>query len=452
MKIKSLLTISCVLVYFFSISQSLAGASDPGVRGGAPGGGAPLPGMTANELALFDEGLLRALEIEATCDACEGGIFNSAGLGARFNGDQCTVCHSHPASGGSSPPRNPMFEVANRRGGRDPVPFFNTIDGPVREARFVFNPDGTRDGGVHNLFTVSGRADAPLCDIRPPNFAAQAANNNLVFRIPLQLFGLGLIEGIPDKTILANLSANRAEKDALGIKGKPNRNPNDGTISRFGWKAQNKSILIFSGEAYNVEMGVTNDVFPTPRDETANCLLNNFPNDVIRTAVDKFTDPRQVHPDYLLFKHFMAFLDAPQPIPLTARAQRGQTVFTSTGCALCHTAKMKTGDTFTPVTQFKDANLYSDLLLHKMGARLADNIIQGDAGPDEFRTTPLWGVGQRVFFMHDGRTKDLEEAIELHASSGTKDYAPSEANAVIARFARLSENDKQALLDFLRSL
>jgi CxxC motif-containing protein (DUF1111 family) len=90
--------------------------------------------------------------------------------------------------------------------------------------------------------------------------------------------------------------------------------------------------------------------------------------------------------------------------------------------------------------------LFSDLLVHHMGASLADGVSQGGAGPDEFRSAPLWGLGQRIFFLHDGRSRDLVEAIQQHASSG------SEANGVIQNFKRLSPQQQQDLLNFLRSL
>jgi len=100
----------------------------------------------------------------------------------------------------------------------------------------------------------------------------------------------------------------------------------------------------------------------------------------------------------------------------------------------------------------KSVRLFSDLLLHRMGPRLADDIVQGVAGPDEFRTAPLWGLGQRIFLLHDGRTTDLVEAIAAHASRGDGRFRPSEANAVIARFRALGSAKKQDLLNFLRSL
>jgi CxxC motif-containing protein (DUF1111 family) len=157
----------------------------------------------------------------------------------------------------------------------------------------------------------------------------------------------------------------------------------------------------------------------------------------------------------------MRLMDGPAPDPHpSASAQRGRVVFSEIGCAFCHTPTMQTyGQLSTPVLQDRPLNLFSDLLVHHMGTKLADNIIQGDAGPDEFRTVPLWGVGQRIFFLHDGRTSDLLEAILAHAATGDDQnleqdnaYPPSEATAVIAAFRRLSVKDRQAILDFLRSL
>jgi CxxC motif-containing protein (DUF1111 family) len=165
------------------------------------------------------------------------------GLSPTFNSNSCGSCHAQPATGGSSP-------ALNRRS-RRPV-----ADGTL---------SATVDGGVHDLFTISGRADAPGCEIAQPNFAQAEELNNIIFRIPTPLFGVGLIENIPDATIYANLAANAALKQSLGISGHPNVSGNDGTITRFGWKAQNKSVEMFAGEAYNVEMGVTNELFPDER-------------------------------------------------------------------------------------------------------------------------------------------------------------------------------------------
>src|SRR5436190_554 len=125
------------------------------------------------------------------------------------------------------------------------LPPFLTENGPVREARFVLNRDGTPDGGVHDLFVISGRADALGCNIKQPNFADELARDNVVFRIPTPLFGLGLVENVSDDDLQAALAPTKELKKSLGISGRFNRTGNDGTITRFGWKAQNKSLLIF---------------------------------------------------------------------------------------------------------------------------------------------------------------------------------------------------------------
>jgi len=461
-------------------------------------------------LALFNSAKVSFEELEATCEGCnelpEGTPqdpflivkTNSAGLGARLNADSCFVCHSQPASGGSGgflvpnpqdplsrqrTPENPSFDlIPHRKGATNRVPSFITRFGPIREARFIRNADGTPDGGVHNLYTIVGRTDDPsipgcTASVLPqPDFETELKRNNVAFRIPLQTFGLGLIDTIQDREIVARHDATDAIRRTLGIQGVPNRSPNDGTIARFGWKAQNKSIQLFAGEAYNVEMGITNDLMPQAREENPLCNgpRKPLPNDLVRSDSQDFLTVRML-PDWFQFQVFMRFLDGPKPAPFSASAQRGRQLFGTgasspgIGCFACHTPTMRTAE----VTRFqealgnKDVNLYSDLLLHHMGARLADRITQGVAQGDMFRTTPLWGIGQRRFFIHDGRTDDLLEAINAHfydpnsmstaATDAAVDaelraYPPSEANAVITRFRALPETDKQAILDFLRSL
>ena len=504
---------------------AVSGVRDSGVRGGLinTGGGyqqrgLPIPpppvisphpktGATinANELASFKEGINRAGQLESTCDTCadvtDGSPVtgrgeldprfpqfhtNSNGLGARHNADQCLLCHAQPVLGGSGgfivpnpgngaplPAENPQFRlVPSRFGKQNTVPVFEEQYGPIREVRFKFKADGTRDGGVHQLWTVRGITTDPTiphCAITQPDFATEYAKGNLAFRTPLQLFGLGLIESIPDREILARHEATAQHRVAFGIAGHPNRSGNDGTITRFGWKAQNKSLVIFAGEAYNVEMGITNEVFPQPTEEDPNCNGANkpAPNDVTRTASNDngnqaFNNPLHILPDWVQFMLMMRFMDAPQPDPHpSASALRGRQVFESTGCALCHTPTMHTTSAMnSPVLQDRPVHLFSDLLVHHMGAKLADNIIQGAAGPDEFRTQPLWGVGQRIFFLHDGRTSNIVDAILAHFSPATAEdpvtqspaYPPSEANRAVQNFTSLSREDKQALVDFLRSL
>jgi CxxC motif-containing protein (DUF1111 family) len=350
---------------------------------------------------------------------------------------------------------NPQVAFATLRGADNKLPSFIRANGPVREARFVKNPDGTPDGGVHALFTIQGRDDAPGCVLAQPDFATAVANRNVIFRIPTPVFGAGLIEEITDTTILMNRSRDSREKSALGISGRPNRNGNDGTISRFGWKAQNQSLLIFSGEAYNVEMGITNELFQSERDQTPSCQFATVPNDIQNTdaadgAATRLAAALAATNAVMNFANFQRFLAPPKPDPDTPGGlnsiNRGKGLFSSIGCAFCHTPSLRTGNATVEALRFQTANLFSDILLHDMGVGLADNVSQGAATGREFRTAPLWGLGQRIHFLHDGRTDDLKEAIREHQSQG------SEANAVISKFNNLRESEKQDLLNFLRSL
>ncbi|HEY2627999.1 MAG TPA: di-heme oxidoredictase family protein [Usitatibacter sp.] len=440
-----------------SSSITTSRAHDPGPRGGAPAAGGPIPGLTPTELLFFTSSKLTFEEVEDVTD----------GLGPTMNMNSCAGCHAAPATGGSSPPVNPQVAFAKLNGAKNTVPSFITANGPVREARFVKNPDGTADGGVHAIFTVAGRADvSPACQLAQENYEAAVAAKNVIFRIPTPVFGAGLIESIPDATIVRNASANLASKQPLGIAGRPNiqvfgrtvsgstnNSGNDGTVTRFGWKAQNKSLLIFSGEAYNVEMGISNELFPQERDETAVCQTAPTPNDFdhtdATTAFGAMTDSAQ-------FALFQRFLAAPTPSTTTPGGStsigNGKQLFASTGCALCHTPTMQTGNTAVAALRFQNVNLYSDLLVHDMGPGLADGVSQGSAGGSEFRSAPLWGLGQRLFFLHDGRSNDLLDTIAQHSSGSQRQGNASEANGVVNTFNGLSERQKQDILNFLRSL
>ncbi len=212
-------------------------AKDPGPRPN-PASAIPLPvpGLNENEAALFNESLLRVSELEGSCDTCAQQpqavppidpdpnnpfsprtLVNSAGMSPVFNADQCFICHSQPLIGGSTPAHSPAEKIAHRLGGTNTVPAFEDPDGPFREVRFKFNADGTRDGGVHSLFTLQGRSDTPGCSLEQPDFEQAVRDRNIAFRIPLQLFGLGLIESIQDSAIRANMNANRDAKHDLGI-------------------------------------------------------------------------------------------------------------------------------------------------------------------------------------------------------------------------------------------
>jgi CxxC motif-containing protein (DUF1111 family) len=421
-------------------------ASDPGVRSGPPGAGGAIAGLTSNQLSFFSAGQANFVQV----DSVKGTITNTgAGLGPRFNAESCAQCHSQPAMGGTSPSVNPQVAAGNDQGATNQIPSFITINGPVREARFPYTLDLRHvDGGVHDLFTISSRIDASGCNITQDNFTEAAQEGDLIFRIPTPVFGDGLIEAISDASIVANQNSNLSQKHNLGIAGRPNTSGNDGTITRFGWKAQNKSLTIFSGEAYNVEIGVTNELFTTERDQTAGCQFNSTPED----ATNFDLSGTAMMSDVARFEMFMRFLDQPQPGQGSPSTQHGSQLFSQIGCALCHTPSFTTGNSSVAALSNIHANLYSDLLLHHMGPGLADNVSQGIAGGDEFRSAPLWGLGQRIFFMHDGRTNDLVHAIGYHSSSSNRTYPSSEANGVVNNYNHLSPSDQQDLLNFLRSL
>ena len=411
------------------------GASDPGIRGGAPAAGGPVAGLdnTHGMLTAFNVGMGNFKEEENVTDD---------GLGPRFNSNSCVSCHSQPAVGGTSPAANPQMKFANSQ---NTLPPFITRDGPAREARFIKKRDGTPDGGVHALFTIAGRTDQPSgCSLAQENFTN---TSNISLRIPTPTFGLGLIEAITDTALQQNLDSNGGAR--LGIGGRLNRSGNDGTVTRFGWKAQNKSLLIFAGEAYNVEMGISNFLFNTERDETRNCSPVPPPNGVF--ALGGQIDSA-VFDDIVNFGNFMRFLAPPGRGPIDGTVMNGSNQFISVGCAGCHSVTLQTGPSAFSQLANQTIHPYSDFALHHMGPRLADQISQGVAEGDEFRTAPLWGLGQRIFFLHDGRTTDIVQAIREHSSDRNSQFPDSEANAVVRNYFNLSNSDQLALLKFLRSL
>jgi CxxC motif-containing protein (DUF1111 family) len=465
------------------VISAASAQTDPGVRAGAINGQAgatatsplPLASVTANSptgvLDFFNNGLGRFLDSEAI----SGGANN--GLGPRFNFNQCAGCHSQPTIGGTGPATNPQFTaIANGIAGpNDTTPAFITAHGPTREARFpfFFNNDGSANtnapnGGVETIFTITGLTLAKGCSLTQPSFAAAAAANNLIFRIPTPVFGAGLVENIDDSTLIAVKTA--AAGNSLGISGTFNHNGNDGTIARFGWKAQNKSLLIFSGEAYNVEMGISNEMFqqdrPLPGEDVlgtglpANCLNltgSGYPEDATNFTPTSGTPGTTAANATILsdvegFAQFMRLLAPPIPSTTTpggaTSISNGKSLFSAVGCATCHTPTINSTQpsNITPSLGSTAVSAFSDLEIHHMGTGLADNVSQGSAGGDQFRTAPLWGLGQRIFFLHDGRTTTLNAAIDAHASSG------SEANTVEANFDSLSVSQQQDVLNFLRSL
>jgi len=454
------------------LSGAAFAQTDPGVQSGNRGTGAALSSVSSNSpsgiLAFFTDGQTRFQAVESVSNSPS----NNNGLGPRFNSNSCSSCHAQPAVGGTGAAVNPQFSFTSD--GVAPgssTPYFVTANGPTVEARFpfFFNSSGgvntnAPNGGVEDLFTVTGRSDAGNCSLQQPSFNAARQANNIIFRIPTPTFGAGLIENLDESTLLNNQLANN--NNNLGISGAFNRNGDDGTITRFGWKAQNKSLHIFSGEAYNVEMGISNELFPQDRplpgeDQQltglpSSCLNlsgTGYPEDTSNPAA---TPNAAVLDDVSAFANFMRFLAPPPSGGVVLNGQQvssgaisaGGALFSSIGCATCHNPTVGTTQVsaFTSSLSSVPVNAFSDIEIHHMGSKLADNVSQGGAGGDQFRTAPLWGLGQRIFLLHDGRTTNLVTAIQDHASRG------SEASFVEEQFFNLNATQQQEVLDFLRSL
>jgi CxxC motif-containing protein (DUF1111 family) len=474
MKTTKLASVVAILAALFFPGIAFA-QSDPGVQGGPARAGSPLASVNSSDgtLQFFQNGQARFQDIESVSNSPTG----NNGLGPRFNFVQCSGCHLQPAVGGTGPATNPQFQViANGfvNGSTNTIPSFITANGPTREARFPFffdangNPNpNAPNGGVEDLFTVSGRSDAGSCSLPQPSFALAHQTNNIIFRIPTPTFGTGLMENLDDSTLLKNQAANA--NNNLGISGTFNHNGNDGTISRFGWKAQNKSLELFAGEAYNVEMGISNEIFtqdrPLPGEDMntglpASCLnlsKGGYPEDATNfmatAGSDQFATNASIPSDTVMFAMFMRLLAPPTPsttIPGGATSiANGRRLFSAIGCATCHTPTLSStqASNFTNSLSNAPVNAFSDIEIHHMGTGLADNVSQGGAGGDQFRTAPLWGLGQRIFLLHDGRTTNLLSAIEAHESNG------SEGTQAEVNFDQLlTSSQQQDVLNFLRSL
>jgi CxxC motif-containing protein (DUF1111 family) len=460
------------LTMLFLAGMALA-QTDPGVQSANRGTGATIITSDPNGfLPFFTDGQARFSDVESV----SGNAAGNNGLGPRFNSNSCSSCHAQPAEGGTGAAVNPQFTFAGSSvAPKNATPYFVTANGPTREARFpfFFNANGTvntgnPNGGVEDLFTVSGRSDAGSCSLPQPSFSAAEQANDIIFRIPTPTFGAGLIENLDESTLLNNQANNL--NNNFGIAGSFNHNGNDGTISRFGWKAQNKSLHIFTGEAYNVEMGISNELFPQDRplpgeDGSGGTGLTGLPSNCLNLSGSGYpedtSNPQQttnaaVLDDVSAFANFMRFLAPPPTGGVVLNGQQvsastiaaGASLFTAIGCATCHnsTPGKTQVSNFVPALSSAPVNAFSDIEIHHMGTGLADNVSQGGAGGDQFRTAPLWGLGQRIFLLHDGRATNLNAAIAAHQGHG------SEATTVEQNFGNLSTGQQQEILDFLRSL
>lgn len=364
--------------------------------------GDALPGLTPAEFEEFRVGLDDFLEVETTDE----------GLGPAFNGTSCAVCHNVPAVGGIST----ISEVRAGRRGAD--------------GEFVaLSPSGE---SLFHLFSVPNHACQPMI----PQEATIIAR-----RVPIPVFGTGLVEAIPDGTILA--LEDPLDRNRDGISGRAalvsDRASGERRVGRFGWKAQHATLLAFGADAYRNEMGITNDLFPeemalgVPADRMRICDPIPEPEDI--------RDPRTRRRGIDNFASFMKFLAPVGRGPVDDTVRSGQLVFSAVGCAGCHTPVLSTGSNANPLFHQRPVPLFSDLLLHDIAT--GDGIQQDAAMANEIRTPALWGLRFRRPLLHDGSAATIEDAIQRHAG---------EADLARRGFERLSDEARAALIAFLKSL
>ena len=383
------------------------GPVQPGLTPQAPlqpppppmGNGAPLPGLTPEQLAEFFAGRDEFQNVEDV----EGG------LGPIFNNVSCVACHQQGGTGGAG-----VIKV---------VRFGRTTDG-------VFDPLAELGGSLLQRFSIA----VGTREVVPPTANVRAQRQTTA------LFGLGLIEAIPEETIVAGVErpVSTAVRGRVAMVQDPVSNSL--RVGRFGWKGQHSSIEAFCADAYMNEMGVTNALFPQENAPNGNAEVLAR----LDTVVDPedTADPETGKADFQLAADFVKYLGAPPRHPKNASALAGQVLFKDTGCADCHTPEMKSGVNAVAALSEKIVALYSDLLLHDMGA-LGDGIVQGPAAGSEFRTPPLWGMRASGPYLHDGRALTVDQAIRIHDGQGK----PSRDKYTALNFAQ-----RRQLLDFLESL
>ncbi len=361
--------------------------------------GGALPGLTNAQLADFIDGRDSFRDRKTPGD----------GLGPIFNDVSCVACHDAGATGGASR--------------RTVTRFGRTVDG-------VFDPLDSLGGSLLQDRAVNNA----VREVIP------AEANTIARRVTTPIFGAGLIEAIGDETIVAGTLVPKP----AGIAGKVSlvRDVTSGKerVGRFGWKAQQATLLAFSGDAFLNEMGITNRFFPTENAPNGNtAALANFDP---RPDIEDPLDAADGKTDVDRMADFMRLL-APAPrAAVTGAAVAGQQLFASLSCAACHTPTMTTDRHAIAALSEKTVALYSDLLLHDMGS-LGDGIVQGAAGSHEMRTPPLWGLRLRPALLHDGRANSADAAIRAHAG---------EAQASRDAYVDLSNAERQQLLSFLNTL
>src|SRR5882724_8518876 len=336
-----------------------------------PALGDALAGLTRQQLAQFRAGK-KVFQRE---------FAPTNGLGPLFNSTSCAECHETPKVGGSG---DEVEVHATRFGGPKMCDELFAEGGPViqQHATPLLQALGIEKEAIPPDATAQGRRSTP------------------------PLFGLGLVDAIPEATILSHAAAQCASGGP--IHGHANRTI-DGRVGRFGRKAATATLFDFNAGAFPQEMGITTPLSPV--EET----INGRP---VPPETDAAPDPEITLEGIEQVTAFVQFLAPPPALTFTNAAdrrlaRRGQQLFVRLQCAVCHVPQMSTGPSSIGALARKPVRLYSDLLVHDMGAELADICFE-QAAPSEFRTEMLMGLRFREHFLHDGSAQTIQEAIERH--------------------------------------
>jgi CxxC motif-containing protein (DUF1111 family) len=376
-----------------TLLAALGGAA--GCYGGRAAGN-PLDGLTGDQREAFKKG--SAVFAQA--------FTPKTGLGPLFNGVSCKGCHNQPVSGGNGA--------------------FTQLNASVLLPNGFCDPLADRGGPVFQLSVTPALKAAMGIDAEP--VPAEAARG---MRTTPDIFGFGLLDAVPEATILA--LADPEDADGDGISGRVNRFF-DGRVGRFGRKALTPTLAEFTEGAFHVEAGLT----------VPNILKEGtIGGQQIPEGVDPSPEPEVSAVLLALTNAYVTTLAPAQPEDLDGSARQGQRTFSSIGCAKCHVPSLRTGDHPIKALANRQFAPYTDLLLHDMGSELAD-ICQGlVATPSEFRTEPLMALRLARRYLHDGRVSSIEEAVELHGGEGARSRDA---------FRALSASDRRAVLRFLGTL
>jgi hypothetical protein len=439
------------------------GQSQPNVPVNLDGFGAPLPGVAQDpsDLNIFATGQINFKEIDALPQ-----------VGPIMNGVSCAGCHSQPAIGGGGLFINEIRVRNNTQPG--PVHIFAVDNflrnGPQMQGNTLVFPKGIQGEPQGCPITAPGcqlsacqqeeaakttySTSLVTCDSTSADF--HSGGNCVVGRSALPLFGDGLVEAVSDDTF-DQIAKSEPPQIHGTVKMVTESFTNVAHVGRFGWKDDHATLRGFAGDAYLNEMGITN---PDNQQEVSQCAANqkDYGIQLEDTGVEDTTGPDK-RADIDRFSDFMRGLAPPPRLPQNGSAQTGANLFTSMGCAGCHTPSIRTASNpasfifattgGAPISQTLSQALanqtfhpYSDFLLHDMGS-LGDGITSGAAGPTMMRTAPLWGLRAKSQFLHDGRAADIPTAITLHDGQG---------KPAAQAFGALNAQQQQDIVNFLDTL